>query len=379
METVIFFCVFSCWIMRITSSDLSLGGSSVVRVRMGENITLNCSMRDRYEVAWYLLRSDELVLLSSAEKDKSGRKLLTNYNLNSNHVKMTADNWVTGVSLTITGVTESDSGLYFCGVKSDAPEMFFDKPIRLDIEGLFIIEDVRTEVEITDEVTVTERVLMFAGVGLAVFVFFLATILAGGIIYHRGQQKGWKAAKHLSAGGSSVLRVRMGENITLNCSMRNRYEVAWYLLRSEELVLLSSAEKDKNERKLLINYNLNSNRVKITADSWVTRVSLTITGVTESDSGLYFCGVKSDAPEMHFDKPIRLDIEGIFVTEEPKEEDGVPDEVTVTEPVLMFVGVGLAVFVFFLATVVAGRVIYHRGQQKGWKAAKQEAMNQKAA
>ncbi|XP_039546964.1 uncharacterized protein LOC120492784 [Pimephales promelas] len=198
METVIFFCVFSCWIMRITSSDLSLGGSSVVRVRMGENITLNCSMRDRYEVAWYLLRSDELVLLSSAEKDKSGRKLLTNYNLNSNHVKMTADNWVTGVSLTITGVTESDSGLYFCGVKSDAPEMFFDKPIRLDIEGLFIIEDVRTEVEITDEVTVTERVLMFAGVGLAVFVFFLATILAGGIIYHRGQQKGWKAAKRAS-------------------------------------------------------------------------------------------------------------------------------------------------------------------------------------
>ncbi|CAM4640489.1 unnamed protein product [Leuciscus chuanchicus] len=47
----------------------------------------------------------------------------------------------------------------------------------------------------TDEVTVTERVLMFGGVGLAVFVFFLTTVIAGGIIYHRGQQKGWKAAK----------------------------------------------------------------------------------------------------------------------------------------------------------------------------------------
>ncbi|XP_039546962.1 uncharacterized protein LOC120492783 isoform X2 [Pimephales promelas] len=180
MEKVIFFCVFSCWIMQITSSDLSAGGSSVVRVRMGENITLNCSMRDRYEVAWYLLRSDELVLLISGEKDKNGRKLLINYNLNRTRVKMTADSWVTGVSLTITGVTESDSGLYFYGVKSDAPEMHFDKPIRLDIE---------------DEVTVTERVLMFAGVGLAVFVFFLATVVAGRVIYHRGQQKGWKAAK----------------------------------------------------------------------------------------------------------------------------------------------------------------------------------------
>ncbi|XDV33516.1 hypothetical protein PO909_003905 [Leuciscus waleckii] len=187
MEKVIFFCVFSCWIMQITSSDLS--GSSDVRVQMGEDITLTCSMRNRYEVAWYHLRSEELVLLISAEKDKNGRKLLTNYNPNSNRMNITADSWVTRVSLTISGVTESDSGLYFCGTKSDAPEMHFDKPIRLEIE------EPKPEVEIPDEVTVTERVLMFGGVGLAVFVFFLTTVIAGGIIYHRGQQKGWKAAK----------------------------------------------------------------------------------------------------------------------------------------------------------------------------------------
>ncbi|XDV33526.1 hypothetical protein PO909_003912, partial [Leuciscus waleckii] len=159
---------------------------------MGENITLNCSMRNRYEVAWYHLRSEELVLLISAEKDKTGRKLLINYNPNSNRMEITADSWITRVSLTISGVTESDSGLYFCGIKSDAPEMFFDKPIRLEIE------ETKTEVEITDEVTVTERVLMFGGVGLAVCVFFLTTVIAGGIIYHRGQQKGWRAAKRAS-------------------------------------------------------------------------------------------------------------------------------------------------------------------------------------
>ncbi|XP_039546966.1 nurim-like isoform X2 [Pimephales promelas] len=101
---------------------------------MGENITLNCSMRNRDEVAWYLLRSDELVLLISGEKDKTGRKLLTTYNQNRARMKMTADSWATGASLTITGVTESDSGLYFYGIKSDSPEMHFDKPIRLDIE-----------------------------------------------------------------------------------------------------------------------------------------------------------------------------------------------------------------------------------------------------
>ncbi|KAK7124198.1 hypothetical protein R3I94_018532 [Phoxinus phoxinus] len=150
-------------------------------------------MRNRYEVAWYLLRSEELVLLISAEKDKTGRRLLITYNQNQTRMKMTADSWVTGVSLTISGVTESDSGLYFCGIKSDAPEMFFDKPIRLEIEEL--PKKVDTTDEVTVAVTVTERVLMFVCVGLAVFVFLLTTVVTGGIFYHRGHQKGWKAAK----------------------------------------------------------------------------------------------------------------------------------------------------------------------------------------
>ncbi|XP_056116211.1 uncharacterized protein LOC130092385 isoform X2 [Rhinichthys klamathensis goyatoka] len=189
MEKLIFFCVIWIVNMQTSSSDLSVGGSSVLRVRMGENITLNCSMRNRDEVAWYLLRSEELVLLISAEKDKTGRRLLTTYNQNRTRMKMTADSWVTRVSLTITGVKKSDSGLYFYGIKSDTPEMHFDKPIRLEIKEL------PKKVDITVTVTVTERVLMFAGVGLAVCVFFLATVVAGGISYHRGQQKGWKAAK----------------------------------------------------------------------------------------------------------------------------------------------------------------------------------------
>ncbi|ROL41911.1 hypothetical protein DPX16_1816 [Anabarilius grahami] len=174
-------------------------------------------------------------------------------------------------------------------------------------------------------------------------------------------------------GSSDLFRVQIGEDITLNCSMRNRYEVTWYHLRSEELVLLISAEKDKAGRKLLINYNQDKTRLKIIADSWVTRVSLTISGVSESDSGLYFCGIKSDAPEMHFDKPIRLEIDGLSVTEEPEEAD-VTDGVTPTERMLMFGGVGLAVFVFFLTTVIAGGIIYHRAWQKGWKEAKHGAL-----
>ncbi|KAK2887747.1 hypothetical protein Q8A67_015975 [Cirrhinus molitorella] len=109
--------------------------------------------------------------------------------------------------------------------------------------------------------------------------------------------------------GSDLLRVRMGESVSLSCSMTNRYEIAWYHLRSEQLELLISADKDETGRKLLINYNTNSIRLKLTADTWVTRATLVISGVTESDSGLYFCGTKSDAPEMFFDKHIRLEIE----------------------------------------------------------------------
>ncbi|KAK9958197.1 hypothetical protein ABG768_012371 [Culter alburnus] len=192
----LFFCMFSYWIMQIASSDASVRGSSdVFRVQIGENITLNCSMRNRYEVTWYHLRSEELVLLISAGKDQTGRKLLIHYNLNSTRLKMTADSWITRVSLTISGVSESDSGLYFFGIKSDAPEMHFDKTIRLEIDDL---SETKEEDVITDGVTVTERVLMFGGVGLAVFVFFLATVVAGGIIYHRGRQKGWKEAKRAS-------------------------------------------------------------------------------------------------------------------------------------------------------------------------------------
>lgn len=54
------------------------------------------------------------------------------------------------------------------------------------------------EVDVIDGVTTKERALMFGGVGLAIAVFFLATIIAGGIIHYHGWQKGWSAAKRSS-------------------------------------------------------------------------------------------------------------------------------------------------------------------------------------
>ncbi|XP_048059265.1 uncharacterized protein LOC125275954 isoform X1 [Megalobrama amblycephala] len=196
MEKVIFiFCVFSYWIMQITPNAPE--SSDLLKVQMGEDITLNCSMTDRIEVAWFHLNSEKLKLLISAKKDRTGRKLLIIYKQNSTRLKITADSWVTTVSLIISGASESDLGFYFCGTKSNSPEMFFDKTIRLEIDGLFVAEESKEVVDITvDEVTPTERMLMFGGVGLAAFVFFLTTVIAGLIIYHRGWQKGLKEAKH---------------------------------------------------------------------------------------------------------------------------------------------------------------------------------------
>ncbi len=92
-------------------------------------------MKNRYEVAWYHLRAKRFNLLISAQTDITGRKFLTTYNQNRTRLNITADTWITRATLVISGVTESDAGLYFCGTKSDKPQMFFDKPIRLEIEG----------------------------------------------------------------------------------------------------------------------------------------------------------------------------------------------------------------------------------------------------
>ncbi len=51
---------------------------------------------------------------------------------------------------------------------------------------------------LSEEEVTKERALMFGGVGLAIAVFFVATVVAGGIIHYRGWQKGWAAAKRSS-------------------------------------------------------------------------------------------------------------------------------------------------------------------------------------
>ncbi|XP_042601532.1 uncharacterized protein LOC109077414 isoform X2 [Cyprinus carpio] len=200
MEKVMFFCAVSYRIIQLTSSDVSEHDVSILRVRLNESITLNCSMTDRYEISWYHQNPDSgrLTLLMSAKSSSvAGRKLLVRFNQNWSRLTVHADVEINTVSLVISGLTESDSGLYFCGTKS--VEMHFNKPIRLQIEDKLTDreDEAHSDVEITDWLTLMERVLMFGGVGLAVLVFFLVIIIAGRKIYCHGWRKGWIAAEHV--------------------------------------------------------------------------------------------------------------------------------------------------------------------------------------
>ncbi|XP_052439521.1 uncharacterized protein LOC127978689 isoform X2 [Carassius gibelio] len=208
MEKIMLFCVFSFLIVQISSSDVSENDVTLLRFRLNESITLNCSINKQFtysspfEMAWYHQNpeSGRLTLLLSA---KNWPSLNIEYSQN-NRMRVHGDVESITVSLDIIGLTESDSGLYFCGTTNLI--MFFNKPIRLVMEDKLTdredkvqsVTDPPEDDEITAstvEVMLTERVMVFGGVGLAVFQFFLVTVVAGGIIHCYGWQKGWSAAK----------------------------------------------------------------------------------------------------------------------------------------------------------------------------------------
>ncbi|XP_051729479.1 uncharacterized protein LOC127501516 [Ctenopharyngodon idella] len=191
MEKILFFCIFLYRILQITSSDVSEHNVTLLRFQLNGTISLKCNVTENHEITWYHQNPDsgQITLLMSPKDYR-------NQHMGSNTV-----------SLVINKLNESNSGLYFCGRTysghSGYSAMYFDKPIRLQLEDKLTdredkvhnVTEPPEDVEITDEVMMTERELIFSGVGLAVFVFFLASVVTGGIIYCHGWQKGWAAAK----------------------------------------------------------------------------------------------------------------------------------------------------------------------------------------
>lgn len=105
--------------------------------------------------------------------------------------------------------------------------------------------------------------------------------------------------------------VQLEQNVTLPCYINSSSEMAWYRLSSEKIALLISAARGKLQKKDFITYhNEDQSHFRLEADRGLDSVSLTITGVRESDLGLYYCALGISANTMHFGTAVRLTFAG---------------------------------------------------------------------
>ncbi|XP_072530137.1 uncharacterized protein [Salminus brasiliensis] len=169
-------------------------------------------------------------------------------------------------------------------------------------------------------------------------------------------------AQTLDLSSSQTISVRLNDSITMSCNITGKYEVAWYRLNSrlEELTLLILAEKTRTRKSLPYSYNKDECRLVLTADSEITMARLTVKEVGMDDLGLYFCGTKAEWSQLHFARPIRLQLQGAQDQKSQKEEAENTDGVRMAERALMLIGVGAVALVFLLALIAVGKVIHQR-------------------
>ncbi|XP_035284160.1 uncharacterized protein LOC118232976 isoform X1 [Anguilla anguilla] len=116
------------------SGELSKSSESFL-VRPGQNVTLPCSIRFKHKIVWLSQSSEEMIALTTIIKGNVGNRTMTVYHSDDNgHFETQEDNHRKSFSLKITGVTESDLGLYYC-VALDSDEVRFGKGIRLIFPG----------------------------------------------------------------------------------------------------------------------------------------------------------------------------------------------------------------------------------------------------
>ncbi|XP_049329171.1 uncharacterized protein LOC111189069 [Astyanax mexicanus] len=187
--------------LRTASTDppapsLDLSSTQTRTVRLGENITMSCNITEKHEVSWYRLNSrlEELTLLIHGEKTRTRKSLPFSYNTDEKRFILTANSEITEARLTVREVQPDDLGFYFCGTKADFYQMYFARPIRLQLKDQKSKQDQTSpENGVKDGVSAVERVMMLVGVGAVALVFLLASIAAGWVIHRRSWRSGWAA------------------------------------------------------------------------------------------------------------------------------------------------------------------------------------------
>ncbi|KAG7457600.1 hypothetical protein MATL_G00229030 [Megalops atlanticus] len=100
-------------------------------VQPRSDAVLPCSLPFRFENQWFLVRSEEIVPLTSTTKRNIDNK--TSHVIHSNnrsHLSLEEDNRTSSISLRIRGVEDSDLGLYFCVERKDGG-LRFGRGVRL--------------------------------------------------------------------------------------------------------------------------------------------------------------------------------------------------------------------------------------------------------
>lgn len=88
-----------------------------------------------------------------------------------------------------------------------------------------------------------------------------------------------------------------------------KYEITWYLLRSEQLLPLLTVKEGKFNGPDTTDHHTNNHRMKCDGTLQTGLVSLEIQEVEEEDAGLYFC-IGRFADKMHVNRGIQLTVDG---------------------------------------------------------------------
>ncbi|KAM7366047.1 hypothetical protein PAMP_015516 [Pampus punctatissimus] len=279
--TVLLLCSLS-WI------SVSASESQIVDVQPGENVTLLCFLNSRTptRVSWSkLVNKTEIICISSVIMSVSNITFCDGFenwkfNLSSN---------TSTISLKITQVDLSDSGLYFC--------RFYHK-------GHTELQVVQLNVQEQEE---SDGITKMTSVILGCVTVFLVMVVIGLVVKIRKLQTGCIS---VSASEFYTVDIQPGDEVTMLCSNFSSLisHMFWFkLTNSSNTTCISSMTTPDS----YVSFCHGFQNGKFEMRSNTSTLFLKIKRVDLFDSGLYFCGFRTDRYPVIFSATY-LKVEEVF-------------------------------------------------------------------